>query len=59
MPGSVFAGMLEKNASKAASPPADAPMPTMGNPVSGACGVVSCFVVMDNLSELKTAQINS
>jgi hypothetical protein len=32
MPGSVSAGMPEKNASNAASPPADAPMPTMGKP---------------------------
>jgi hypothetical protein len=31
MPGSVSAGMPEKKASKAASPPAEAPMPTMGN----------------------------
>ena len=30
--GSVSAGMPEKNASNAASPPADAPMPTMGKP---------------------------
>ncbi len=32
MPGSVSAGMPEKKASKAASPPAEAPMPTMGKP---------------------------
>src|ERR1017187_7206995 len=30
MPGSASAGMPEKNASKAANPPADAPMPTTG-----------------------------
>src|ERR1035438_7027212 len=30
MPGSASAGRPEKNASNAASPPADAPMPTMG-----------------------------
>ncbi|MFH2058358.1 MAG: hypothetical protein ABIJ59_05615 [Pseudomonadota bacterium] len=30
MPGSQSAGMLEKNASNAKSPPAEAPMPTMG-----------------------------
>jgi hypothetical protein len=30
MPLSVSAGMPEKKASKAANPPADAPMPTMG-----------------------------
>ncbi len=30
MPGSTSAGMAEKKASKAASPPAEAPMPTMG-----------------------------
>jgi len=34
MPGSVSAGMPEKNASNAASPPADAPMPSTGNPSS-------------------------
>ena len=32
MPGSVSAGMPEKKASNAASPPADAPMPTTGHP---------------------------
>ena len=32
MPLSVSAGMPEKKASNAASPPADAPMPTMGKP---------------------------
>jgi hypothetical protein len=31
MLGSVTAGIPEKKASKAASPPAEAPMPTMGN----------------------------
>ena len=31
MPGSLSAGMVEKKASNAASPPAEAPMPTMGN----------------------------
>ncbi len=35
MPGSTSAGMAEKKASKAASPPAEAPMPTMGKPFSG------------------------
>src|SRR5438876_12265214 len=30
MPGSASAGMAEKKASKAANPPADAPMPTIG-----------------------------
>ena len=30
MPGSVSVGMPEKKASKAASPPAEAPMPTIG-----------------------------
>src|SRR5260221_2371334 len=30
MPGSPLAGIAEKKASNAASPPADAPMPTMG-----------------------------
>src|SRR3979411_616759 len=34
MPGSV--GMLEKNASNAARPPAEAPMPTMGKAASTA-----------------------
>jgi len=33
--GSVSAGMPEKNASNAANPPADAPMPTMGKPAFG------------------------
>ena len=35
IPGSTSAGMPEKKASKAASPPAEAPMPTMGKPFSG------------------------
>ncbi len=34
MPGSVCVGIPEKKASKAARPPADAPMPTMGKPFS-------------------------
>src|SRR5665811_626385 len=40
IPGSVSAGTPEKKASKAASPPAEAPMPTTGKPtapVSGDC----------------------
>src|SRR3982074_1030961 len=37
MPGSV--GMLEKNASNAARPPAEAPMPTMGKAASMAFSV--------------------
>src|ERR1035438_3151566 len=35
MPGSRSAGMAEKKASKAPSPPADAPMPTMGKALDG------------------------
>src|SRR5262245_9619767 len=35
MPASVFGGMAEKNASNAARPPAEAPMPTMGKPPVG------------------------
>ena len=31
IPGSVSMGMPEKKASKAANPPADAPIPTIGN----------------------------
>src|ERR1022692_3015056 len=39
IPGSASTGMPEKKASNAASPPADAPMPTIGNPgASGADG---------------------
>ena len=34
MPLSVAAGVLEKNASKAANPPAEAPMPTIGKSIS-------------------------
>ena len=37
IPGGGSAGMAEKSASKAASPPAEAPIPTMGNAHSG-CG---------------------
>jgi len=33
--GAVSAGMVEKNVLNAASPPADAPMPTMGKRASG------------------------
>jgi len=40
MPGSVSVGRAEKKASKAARPPADAPMPTMGNVVAGLSGVL-------------------
>lgn len=32
IPGSISAGMPEKKASKAASPPAETPIPTMGKP---------------------------
>ena len=39
MPLSVSAGMAEKKASNAASPPADAPMPTTGNPEPGFAAV--------------------
>ena len=35
MPGSVASGRPVKNASNAANPPADAPMPTTGNPCGG------------------------
>jgi hypothetical protein len=35
MPGWFPEGMPEKKASKAASPPAEAPMPTTGKPVAG------------------------
>ena len=35
MPGSESAGMPEKKASKAASPPAEAPMPTTGKSADG------------------------
>src|SRR5262245_11056966 len=35
IPLSVFGGMAEKNASNAARPPAEAPMPTMGKPLAG------------------------
>jgi len=45
MPGSTAAGMAEKNASKAASPPAEVPIPTTGKPVS----VVSAFFVCPGL----------
>lgn len=38
MLGSITAGMPEKKASKAASPPAEAPIPTMGN-----CSITSIF----------------
>jgi hypothetical protein len=35
MPHPVSVGMAEKKASNAANPPADAPIPTMGNPADG------------------------
>src|SRR5262245_25078243 len=38
MPLSVFGGIAEKKASKAAKPPADAPIPTMGKPEVGGRG---------------------
>jgi hypothetical protein len=34
--GALSAGMAEKKASKAANPPAEAPIPTTGKPESGA-----------------------
>ena len=56
MPGSVAAGMPEKNASNAASPPAEAPMPTMGNPSSAWLSVsVSVGVSMDLSGGVETA----
>ena len=42
MPGSTSAGRPEKKASKAASPPAEAPMPTIEKFVSG--GPFGCAV---------------
>ncbi len=44
MPGGQSVGMPEKKASKAASPPAEAPMPTIGKSVRGsACSCTSFF----------------
>jgi hypothetical protein len=39
MPGSTSAGMAEKKASNAASPPAEAPTPTTGKGANGAAAV--------------------
>src|ERR1039457_3587870 len=45
MSGFFLAGMPEKKASKAASPPAEAPIPTMGKHVAASCLKSSSLVI--------------
>jgi hypothetical protein len=49
--------MPEKKASKAASPPADAPIPTMGNPAAGFSFVSCTSAVSGGISFASTVPV--
>jgi hypothetical protein len=50
MPGAVSLAMPEKNASKAANPPAEAPMPTMGKVADVMSGGLVGLLAADDLA---------